>query len=58
MMASNPPRTGGRPWAIVVAALVVIFVLIVLLAMLSEREDARVLPPGEMQGVEQPDAPR
>lgn len=52
-MATNPPRTGGRSWGIVVAALVVILTLLLLFAMLSEREDARVLGPEELDGVEQ-----
>ncbi|CAN5528611.1 hypothetical protein BH24GEM3_BH24GEM3_06020 [soil metagenome] len=52
-MATNPPRTGRRSWGIVVAALVVIFVLMLLVAMLSEREDSRVLGPAELEGVEE-----
>lgn len=52
-MASNPPRTGRRSWGIVVAAVVVIFTLVLLFAMLSEREDARVLGPEELEGVEE-----
>ncbi len=52
-MAAEPPRTGRRSWGIVVVALIVFFALVVLFGMLSEREDAPVLPPEEIEGVEQ-----
>lgn len=55
MMASNPPRGRGRPWTIVVVALVVFFLAMIALALWSEREDARVLGPEELEGVEQQD---
>jgi flagellar biosynthesis/type III secretory pathway M-ring protein FliF/YscJ len=52
-MPENPPRTGQRPWAMLVAAVVVLFLIVVALAMWSEREDARRLPPEELEPVEQ-----
>lgn len=53
MASSPPPQRGRRTWSILVGMLVVLFLLIIAFGMLSEREDARVLPPGEMEGREQ-----
>ncbi len=53
-MPDNPPRGARRPWSVIVAAVAVIFLILLALAMLSEREDAQVLPAGELEGVEEP----
>lgn len=52
-MPNNPPRRARRPWKVMVGILVVVFLLFLLFGMLSEREDAEVLPPAEMEGMEQ-----
>lgn len=48
-MAGSPPRGGRRTWAILVGAVVLVFLLVVLFGMLSESEDAERLPPGEVE---------
>jgi hypothetical protein len=54
-MATNPPTGRGRMvWGLVVAAVVVLFGLVLIFGMLSEREDAQVLPGEEMESMEQP----
>jgi hypothetical protein len=42
-----------RPWRNLVLAIVIIIVALLALALWSEREDARRLPPAEMEGVEE-----
>ncbi len=56
-MATVPPRAGRRTWKILIGVMVVVFLILLALAMLSEREDARVLPPDELEPVEEPYAP-
>lgn len=41
-----------RPWRLLVSAVIVVIVVMLALAMWSEREDARRLPAEEMQGRE------
>ncbi len=51
-MASEPAARRRFGW-LLPAAIGVVFLLVVLFAMLGEREDARRLPHGELEGVEQ-----
>ncbi|CAN5788646.1 hypothetical protein BH23GEM3_BH23GEM3_20500 [soil metagenome] len=49
MAPESSPRGGRRTWGILVGAVVLVFLLILVFGMLSEREDARRLPPGEVE---------
>jgi len=44
VLSSEPPRAGRRTWNWVVGGIAVVFLLLLALAMWSEREDAQRIP--------------
>jgi hypothetical protein len=53
MAEGSLSKSKRRPWSILIGILVVVFLLFLGLALLSEREDARRLGPERLEGVEE-----
>jgi uncharacterized iron-regulated membrane protein len=47
--AGRPPRSGHRTWGWLVAAVAIVFLLVMAFAMWSEREDAQRLPASDLE---------
>jgi len=52
-MKDSTDRVDRRPWRNLILAFVGLMLALLALALWSEREDARRLPPGEMEGAEE-----
>jgi hypothetical protein len=52
-VANTPTEKRERPWRLMVLVVVGIVLLLMAVALWSEREDARTLPAGELEGVEE-----
>jgi hypothetical protein len=53
MAEESLSKSRRRPWMILIGILMVVFLLFLGLALLSEREDARRLGPERLEGVEE-----